>query len=129
VKELRIPEIKGIFLDIITIVIRLEKLAAVFNTYVGDLQSVASAVQLDINAVDVVYNYWLLKRKVASTLLYCLYFCTSVHSQSIYKLHYSQCLWLLTFCCWHVYSSVTVVNKNYTVSQKTCDFIFDDKWN
>ena len=52
------------------IVIRLEKLAEVFYTYVGDLQSVASAVDLDICAVDMVFHYWLLKRKVRRLCIY-----------------------------------------------------------
>lgn len=46
------------------VVCRLEKLAEVFYTYVGDLQSVAEAVELDVDTVDVVFHYWLLKRKV-----------------------------------------------------------------
>ena len=43
---------------------RLEKLAEVFYTYVGDVQMIASVVELDTEAVDMVYHYWLLKRKV-----------------------------------------------------------------
>ena len=53
-------------LIVAAIVSRLEKLAEVFYTYVGDLQSVAAAVELDVEAVDVVFHYWLLKRKVAA---------------------------------------------------------------
>ena len=42
-----------------------------FYTYVGDLQSVADAVELHLSTVDVVFHYWILKRKVA---LLCLFF-------------------------------------------------------
>ena len=52
---------------------RLEKSAQVFYTYVGDLESAATAVELDVEAVDVVFHYWLLKRKVsASAFMLCV---------------------------------------------------------
>jgi len=51
---------------ILIVVKRLEKLAEVFYTYVGGLSSVATAVDMDVDAVDVIYQYWLLKRKVTS---------------------------------------------------------------
>ena len=58
---------------------RLQKLAEVFYTYVGDLQSVASAVELCVDAVDAVYHYWLLKRKVPASafVLLCVVFLSS----------------------------------------------------
>ena len=42
-----------------------------FYTYVGDLQQVAAVVDLDVDTVDVIFHYWLLKRKVSSRVLYC----------------------------------------------------------
>jgi len=38
----------------------------VFYTYVGDLEPIAGALDLDVEAVDVVFHYWLLKRKVGA---------------------------------------------------------------
>ena len=55
------------------IVSRLEKLAEVFYTYVGDLQPIADAVELDVDTVDVVFHYWLLKRKVARPIFHITY--------------------------------------------------------
>ena len=53
--------------DIVVVVVnRLEKLAEVFYTYVGDLKLLASDLELDADAVDVVFHYWLLKRKVSA---------------------------------------------------------------
>jgi len=50
-------------------VMRLEKLAEVFYTYVGDVKMTASVVELDTEAVDMVYHYWLLKRKVIVVII------------------------------------------------------------
>jgi len=49
---------------------RLEQLAEVFYTYVGDLQPIADSLELDVDTVDMVYHYWLLKRKVAAPIFY-----------------------------------------------------------
>jgi len=59
--------------------VRLEKLAEVFYTYVGDLQSLASTLELDVDAVDMVYHYWLLKRKVAASTSVSPLVCSFTH--------------------------------------------------
>jgi len=60
---------------------RLEKLAEVFYTYVGDLQPVADAVELDVDTVDVIFQYWILKRKVITRVLLA-YFCCCLLSEN-----------------------------------------------
>ena len=65
-----------------------------FYTYVGDLEPIAGALDLDVEAVDVVFHYWLLKRKVGAFSV-CLLYCVlhiSAHSLISSVLQYSRFL-------------------------------------
>ena len=67
---------------------RLEKLAEVFYTYVGDRQPIADALELDVDTVDVVYHYWLLKRKVAAHVFHIAHSHTCAYLRSALMVWY-----------------------------------------
>lgn len=43
---------------------RIQQLAEEFYTYVGELKQVAEVMDVDMDTLDIIYNYWVLKRKV-----------------------------------------------------------------